>query len=155
MTKLNDIENIIHLLEQKIGINDTEVKSFIETHNIKSIDIEKQIKDINEKVLKLLFISQELVNQGKAHKEIIDEIKKVQDELKIIDIDIEGSHSKMTHAEFAKFILNKINPDKQIEKWSTRIKNSFPIIILIILSIYIIIQSFEMKSLIEILNSLK
>ena len=162
MIKIDELESKVNQLEQKINISETDIRSHLDLCSIKFIEIEKQTKDNNDKILKLLLINQELVTQGKAHKELLDEIKKIQDDTKTMSVEIDGGETQITNQAFAKYILNKINPDKQIHKWSERIKDWSSIIIFVVVILYIIIQALltkyqisEMNVVLDTLKTLK
>ena len=162
MNKIDELENKIKLLEQQCSSKHTEMKFIFDTLVTKNTEVEKKIKDNNDKINKLLLIIQELVNQGKLHKDLIEGVSKQNDELKTVSITIDDSIVKMTHSEFAKFVLNKMNPDIKMRKWSDRIRDWGLIIIFIFGIIYLIIQGFltknqneEMRSIMEILKSIK
>lgn len=155
MAKIDEVEDKLKQIEQQFNFKQLEQKT-------KSEESEKQIKENNDKILKLLLISQELVNQGKTHKEILDEVKKNQSESKTVLVDIGINKVKMSYEEAIIYILNKINPDKQIHKWSTRLKEISYIVFFIMFIIYLIFQlliiknqNVESQSIVKILELLK
>jgi len=123
----------------------------------KIIEIESKLDKIEEETTKLFSLNVELASQGKANMEIIEKLQKYINEIKNISItDSSGAIFSMTLNNFAKYVLERINPDKQVKKWVSRIKDYGFLFLVIIVIILLIIQSiFQGTEIKEILNTLK
>lgn len=161
MAKIDELDTKIALLEQKYASKENDMKFIFDSLSFKNVDIDSRIKENTDKINKLLLIIQELVSQGKTHKDLIEGLSKSHEELKTIKIDINGSPVGMPVSEFGKFIMNKISPDKKMHLWATRIREWGTVIVVILAIIFFIAmgiwsarQSSEFETIINLLQGL-
>jgi len=122
--------------------------------------LENKYDKLEQDNIKLFSLSVELANQGKTQAEIIEKLQQYINDLKNISItDSSGAIFSMTMNNFAKYVLERINPDKQVKKWVSRIKDYGFLILTIFVILFLIFQTFiqgtELKEILEVIKTLK
>lgn len=130
------IERRLIKLEEHCPFNSPEKIAVIsENINVNLNSLRSDIKRNDDDIRKILLLNRSLVDQGKSQGEIIQNIQAALLELKNIKIIDPTSNIEMdvTFNNFSKYILERINPDKQVKRWADRLKNWGYIISVVIL----------------------